>query len=163
MGMAGTAGTDASVGGDISAYRSDMRFLILSSTADLRAFLLIRGFDSLDGERTTCLGSDGLRVRRDCMTVEGAFEGTCTQLSLWIQIEPTGSSASTPSMARLGSELDWCHARCRRRRASVFVKSDIFTASNKRKKKKQVKSINRPRTNRGRLVWLLDHHYSALP
>lgn len=65
----GTAGTEASVGNDISAYRRDMRFLILSSTVDLRAFCLIEvDFVSLDMLRF--MGSEGLLVRRDCIADE---------------------------------------------------------------------------------------------
>ena len=68
--MVGTAGTDASVGEDISAYLSDMRFFILSSTVDFRAFCLVEGvFASLDTFRLTGLDSEGRRERRDCIII----------------------------------------------------------------------------------------------
>lgn len=66
--MVGRAGTEGSVGWDISAYRRDMRFFILSSTVDLRAFCLVEGaFASFEPWRFSGRESEGRRERRDCM------------------------------------------------------------------------------------------------
>lgn len=84
--MVGTAGTDTCVGEDISAYLSDMRFFILSSTADLRAFCRVEGlFASLDACRFTGRDSEGRRERRDCITV-----------GVWSSCEPCLHSTMYP-------------------------------------------------------------------
>lgn len=69
--MVGTAGTNASVGEDISAYLRDMRFFILSSTVDLRAFCLVEGvFASFEACRLiTGLDSETRLERRDCISM----------------------------------------------------------------------------------------------
>lgn len=67
--MDGTVGTETSVGEDISAYLRDIRFLILSSTVDFRAFCLVEG-DFASFEMLRLMGwreSEGRRVRSDCI------------------------------------------------------------------------------------------------
>ena len=70
-GRLGTAGTAMFVGGDISAYRIDMRFLILSSThVDFRAAGFAGRADLFTpGPCPLGRASEGLRVRRDCMLI----------------------------------------------------------------------------------------------
>jgi hypothetical protein len=64
-GIVGTEGVaSAGVGDEIEAYRVDMRFLILSSTRDLRTFLL--GLDSLAAGFGP-LRADEALLRRDCI------------------------------------------------------------------------------------------------
>jgi len=66
-GIVGTEGVaSAGVGDEIEAYRVDMRFLILSSTRDLRAFL--SGLDNLAAGFGP-LRADEALLRRDCIVV----------------------------------------------------------------------------------------------
>lgn len=91
-GIVGTAGTEAFVGADISAYLRDMRFLILSSTADWRTFglLVVGDLESLEPVRFMGLRVwDGRRpVRRDCMmsytTTDRTSVQECECPSVWL-------------------------------------------------------------------------------
>ena len=105
-GMVGSAGTEGSVGADMSAYLRDMRFFILSSTVDFR---LVEGdFASFEALRLTGRDSEGRRERRDCILSLTKHQHGPLPPKLvlwprvWSQTTPTPLTPARPRQLRPG-------------------------------------------------------------